>query len=141
MVLDKNQDETIIVDVVLKTGPDGSKSSTLPASVMNNSILLGKRLVTNFVTELPYCYNGDVFVRICQEHGFDENWCEGLKQIIDLNSGYIHAGLLRGHFGVGWALCARLTDSLVAEKQASYAPKGRKLYILPDGKRFGGVYG
>lgn len=131
-------EEEIVVDVILETRPDGSKSSTLPLSVMNNSILSGRKLTTHFVTELSYFYDEKAFVWICQEFGLDEKQREILKQLIDLNSGYIDIKLLSQHFEIGVVLSIFLTDTLVFKKQACFAPKDRKLYSLPEGKRLGG---
>lgn len=126
----KNKEDKIIIDAILKQRPDGKISATMPASILDDTLFLGKEFSVHPVSELAYEYDGDKFVSICKKHDFDPEWCDRLRRLINLNSGYINSSLLRSHFDISWAVCARLTEDLILEKQAALAPKDRELYNL-----------
>ncbi len=138
MTTNKEPKGKIVIDAVLKAQGQGEVAVSVPQSVAENSILIGRELDIHPVKELCYKYAADTFVRICQKRGFNEADCDRLKQLIDLNSGYINGHLLRAHFGINWAACSRMVDDLVSEKQACVAENERELYLLPSNKRQGG---
>lgn len=127
-----NKENEVIIDAVLKRNSDGNMSAALPASVINDSLFIGKEIAVHPVAKLAYEYDGNKFVDICKKHNFDPEWCEKLRQLISLNSGYINSSLLRSHFDISWAVCARLTEDLILENQAALAPKNRELYNLSE---------
>lgn len=128
----------IVVDAILEDYKTGEVSAIVPQSVIENSILIDRELDIHPVDKLCYKYDADTFVKICQERGFSEADCDLLKQLIDLNSGYITAHLLRAHFGISWASCSRTVEDLSSKNQACLATDDRELYLLPPNKRQGG---
>ena len=128
----------VVVDGVLVKNGDDTSAATVPQSVIENTILLDKKLTIHAVDSLSYAYHRETFVRICKDNNFDETACDLLKQLIDLNSGYISPSLLRSHFGLSFAVCSRIAGGLISDNQAKLAPEGRQLYLLPTDKRKGG---
>lgn len=126
----KNKEDKVIIDAILKQRPDGKISVTMPASILDDTLFLGKEFSINPVSELAYEYDDNKFVGICKKRGFNPEWCDRLRRLINLNSGYIDPSLLRRDFNIGWAVCVQLTEDLILEKQAALAPKDRELYNL-----------
>jgi hypothetical protein len=130
--------QKIVVDAIFLKEANGEVSASVPPSVLRNSTLVNKELSMHSVDKLSYQYDAEVFGRICRAYNFTDDWYDRLKELIELNSGYITPHLLRAHFGVSWATCSRLTDSLIAERQACLAPDQREQYLLPGDMRKGG---
>ncbi len=130
----KSSKQRVVIDAVISEKDDGRVSAIVPASVGSNTILIGKELAFHPVKKLCYQYNAPTFVKISQDFRLNETECELLKQLIDLNSGYITPKLLTIHFKFNYHYSDALVKSLAKNKQACIAPEDRELYLLPYDK-------
>ena len=122
--------DTIVVDAVLDSSNDQKVAIHIPKSVIRNSTTLNKELLIRPVDKLCYEYNEKVFLDICAKYGFEALDSSLIKELIDLNSGYISSGLLREYLHVSWAVCSRLADDLGINKQACLDVEGRDMYRI-----------
>lgn len=135
--MNKPSSEEILIDVVL-LDQDEDLSATVPESVVLNAIAIGRELSLHPVKELSYHYRSQAYISICKNSGLSIEQGVVLKELVELNSGYITPALLRSHLPFGFAACAHLAEDLITQKQAAACPTGRTLYLLPNEKRGGG---
>lgn len=130
--------EEIFVDAVLKSKNSEEVMATLPKSILENAILLGRKLTLNPVSKLAFNYDHDLFFTICNKHGLELPEAKVVSELVLLNSGYLTPSLLRMHLARGYGFCARLCEELIEQKQAAEKLEGRPLYKLPENKKLGG---
>ncbi len=131
-------DEEIFIDAVMNRRSSDEVMATLPKSILENTILAGRKLALRPVNKLANNYDHDRFFTICHDHGLELPEAISTSELVLLNSGYITAALLRMHLARGYGFCVRLCEDLIEQKQAVEKPAGRQLYKLPKNKQLGG---
>lgn len=131
----KTKTEKLIVEVIAHDRGNDEVGAKLPASIIENAD--GRDIELKPVKDLAYKYDRSKFIAICQSYGLNSEECNRVKELIDLNSGYITWALLRSHLKRGSGLCMQLCKKLASAEQATEHPKDRPMYLLPAAKRSG----